>query len=201
MTKKRDLITLTPEQRRNGVAMRARMEQMGTLAPSSFNAELSAPKTWILYVKDGRVAQSHQQVLMCELYGTQGAGDSRGEGMLHGMCPKCCETFIVREGNKSMSLDWLEFRRAPEWMQHAYLLHHMNDLGRPMGWRPPSDTKIPLVSSPERWMCDYCKSFAVRVSGGVAMDDHRGIGVIYAPQGSLIQSPTGTQAGGTTIEV
>lgn len=201
MTKKRDLISLTPEQRRNGIAMRARMEREGMLAPSSFNAEMSAPKTWILYVKDGRVAASGQHVLMCELYGTQGSNDARGEGLLHGMCPCCGETFMVREGNKSMSLDWIEFRRAPDWMQHAYLLHQVQDLGKPMGWRPAPETKIPLVSSPERWMCDYCKRWAVRVTGGVAVDDHRGIGVIYAPSGSLIDSPTGNLAGGTTLEV
>jgi len=201
MTQKRNLFTMTAEQRRAGLLVQQRMERQGMIAPSSFNAELSAPKTWLLYVKDGRVDPQQQHVLMCELYGTEGSGDARGEGMLHGMCPKCSETFLVREGNKSMTLGWIEFRKAPTWMQHAYLLHHRHDLGKPPTWMPASETKIPVVSSPERWMCDYCKEWAVRVSEGVAVDDHRGIGRIYVPQGALIDSPTGTRAGGTTLEV
>jgi hypothetical protein len=31
-----------------------------------------------------------------------------------------------------------------------------------------------VVSSPERWACDYCHSWCVKVQGGIARDDHRG---------------------------
>jgi ribosomal protein S27AE len=152
-----------------------RSGQQGRLAKSSFNAEKNAPRTWILYA-DPHGAE--RCTIECELY-TVGRQSDASEAvvMLHGMCPKCGETFIAREDNKTMSLDKVTFRQAPKFLRVNWAWHCEKVLGR----RPRDSDKILVVSSPERWACDYCHEWCVKVSGGVAKDDHRGAAIISLP--------------------
>jgi hypothetical protein len=168
MTSKRDIFAMNERQAKAGRQMWRRTETQGKIAKSSFDAEASAPKTWILYAngKGEEIA-----TVECELYVVGRASDAReAVVMLHGMCPKCGETFIAREDNKQMTVDRVTFRQAPKFLQINWDYHCRNVLGR----LPRDNDSIAVVSSPERWACDYCKSWCVRVSGGVAVDDHRG---------------------------
>ena len=113
----------------------------------------------------------------CELYIVPRASDAReAVVMLHGMCPKCGETFIAREDNKTMSIDRITYRQAPKLIREQWERHC-----RLKGVRPSDSDKIPIVSSPERWACDYCKSWCVKVHAGMAVDDHRGVSTLHVP--------------------
>ncbi|HEY5657467.1 MAG TPA: hypothetical protein VIY27_06730 [Myxococcota bacterium] len=160
----------------------------GRIAMSSADFERSAPKTWIRWV-DGTGEERH--VLECELY-MQPHSSGTGElvGMLHGQCPLCRQTFIVREGNKEMSLGAVRFDQAPPWLR-VHWTYHMAEkhglrnglvlerLGRLPDYaemvRPPRpEDPIPLISGTNRvdepWTCDYCKRWAVNVYENVARD-------------------------------
>lgn len=165
---KRDLFELNHAQAAAGKKLWRRTETQGRFAQSSFNAEASAPKTWILYA-NGKGEEI--STVECEMYVVGRASDSReGVVMLHGMCPKCSETFIVREDNKTMTIDRVTYRQAPKFLQVNWAFHCKKTFGR----EPRDDDKLGVVSSPERWACDYCHSWCVKVQGGVAIDDHRG---------------------------
>jgi ribosomal protein S27AE len=146
-----------------------RTGQQGRFATSSFDAEANAPKTWILYANS---KGEEIRTIECELYQVGRASDpSEAVVMLHGMCPKCGETFIAREDNKTMTIDRVAYRHAPPFMKVNWDWQCRNVLGRPVS----EDDVLPLVSSPERWACDYCKSWCVKVHAGVAVDDLRGV--------------------------
>lgn len=168
---KRDLFTLTPEQRAAGRKMWERTTKTGKLCLSSEDYERTAVKTWIRYV-DSKGAEL--AVLECEIYRTA-ESDGRAVGVLNGMCPKCGECFLANEGNKTMHIGAVEYRRAPAWLK-VHWEHYQKSLNR---FVSDSD-KIPVVASPERWACDYCKSWCVKVTDGVASDDHRGVAVMYS---------------------
>jgi predicted RNA-binding Zn-ribbon protein involved in translation (DUF1610 family) len=141
----------------------------GRLANTSMNAEETAPKTWLLY-KNAHKGEV-QAIIECEIYINHRASDSSEMvGMLHGMCPECGETFIVREDNKGMTLGWVEFGRSTGHLRAQWTRHCREKLGRP----PRSDDKIAVVSSPERWQCDYCKGWCVKVTDSVAIRDMTG---------------------------
>jgi hypothetical protein len=164
-----------------------RTGQQGRLAGSSFDSEAMAPKTWILYAgpKGDEIA-----TIECELYRVPRANDA-GEGilMLIGMCPKprCRETFMAREDNKSMSVDVVTYRQAPAFLRVNWAHHCKHVLGRPVS----DKDKVLVISSPERWACDYCRSWCVRVHGGVARDDMRGVTQITVDQKLLLDKPRG----------
>lgn len=176
---KRDFFKMTRQQATAGREMWRRTGQEGRLAKSSFNAEERAPKTWILYVNSKGEEIS---TIECELY-TVGRQSDPTEGlvMLIGMCPKCGEHFIAREDNKTMYVETLRYRQAPKHIQINWDYHCANVLGR----RVSDDDKVLVVSSPERWACDYCKGWCVKVHGGVAVDDHRGVTQITVPMGGV----------------
>lgn len=180
---------MTNAQKHVGREMWKRTGQQGRLAKSSFNAEAMAPKTWIFYANS---KGEEINTIECELY-TVGRLSDSGEAvvMLHGMCPKCGETFMAREDNKTMYIDYVLFRKAPKFLQVNWAWQCRNVLGRPVR----DGDKIPVVSSPERWACDYCRSWCVRVHAGVAVDDLRGVTQLTVPVGAqLIEKP---REGGT----
>lgn len=150
-------------------------ESVGRLSKSSYSAEDAAAKTWIRYV--GPTGEE-RSVLECEIYVVGRVSDSNeAVVMLHGMCPKCGETFLAREDNKEMHVDTVTYRKAPKWLR----VHHRFHKEEVRRERVSDNDKILLVSSPERWLCDYCKEWCVRVAGGVAKDDHRGATIISTP--------------------
>lgn len=174
---KRDAFTMSREQVRAGRHMWQRTSQQGRLARSSFDAEANAPKTWIIYVNSKGEEIS---TIECELYAVGRASDpTEGLVMLVGMCPKCGENFTAREDNKTIYIERVPYRNAPRHLQINWRYHCKNILGRTFSEADP----IPVVSSPERWACDYCKSWCVKVSAGVAVDDHRGVTQITVPMG------------------
>jgi ribosomal protein S27AE len=171
-----DVVRMTPQQIAAGKRAWDRSGALGRMSKSSFDAEAMAPKTWILYAnsKGEEIA-----TIECELH-TVGRASNASEAvvMLHGMCPKCGETFIAREDNKTMRIDYIEYRKAPQHLKINWRYHSERVLGR----RWSESDKIPVVSSPERWACDYCRGWCVRVSAGVAVDDHKGVTQMYMHQ-------------------
>lgn len=166
---KRDAFHMSGEQQRAGQDLWKVTGQVGRLASSSFNAEERAPKTWILWANE---KGEEIATIECELYSVPRASDTREQiGMLIGMCPKCGNNFTVREDNKAMTLDRVSYRKAPKFLRANWAYHCRNVLGKP----PMDDDVLPLVSSPERWACDYCKEWCVRVSAGVAVMDMTGV--------------------------
>lgn len=172
---KRDAFTMNRQQALAGKRMWQRAGQQGRLAKSSFDAEAMAPKTWILYAN--RLGEEISTI-ECELY-VVGRQSDAAEAlvMLHGMCPKCGETFICREDNKTMHVEYVTYRKAPKFLRvnHEYQCRHV--LGRPVR----DNDKIAIISSPERWMCDYCREWCVKVYDGVAKDHHRGATIVSTP--------------------
>jgi len=189
MTSKRDIFCMSDSQVRAGRKLWQRTGQNGRLASSSFDAEAMAPKTWILYAnsKGEEIA-----TIECELYAVGRLSDaSEAVVMLHGMCPKCGETFMAREDNKTMQVEYVEYARAPKFLKVNWHWQCKNVSGRFASDRD----KIPVVSSPERWACDYCRSWCVKVQGGVATDDYRGVTQLSVPVGvKLIDKPAGGDA-------
>src|SRR5262249_12444682 len=94
---------------------------------------------------------------------------------------KCGNNFTAREDNKQMSVDYVPYRKAPKHIRINWAWHCQHVLGR----AAVDDEKLPVVSSSEPWLCDYCKEWGVRVHGGVATIDmsrvHRQ--VFHAPSG------------------
>jgi ribosomal protein S27AE len=159
---------MNTEEVQAGKQLWRRTGNSGRLAQSSFDAEASAPKTWILYANS---KGEEIRTIECELYVVGRQSDSQqAVVMLHGMCPKCGETFLAREDNKTMNIDRVVFRQAPKFLQINWDFHCRNNLGR----LPRDNDRIAIVSSPERWACDYCHSWCVKVHGGVARDDLSG---------------------------
>lgn len=153
--------------------------KQGRLANSSMNAEEMAPKTWILF-KNAYKGEA-EAVIECEIYVAGRASDgAEGVGMLHGMCPKCGETFLVREDNKSMTLGWVEYGKSKGHLKEQWERHCREVLRR----RPMTEDKIAVVSSPERWMCDYCKGWCVKVTDSIAITDMSGATQLYVQVGS-----------------
>lgn len=161
-----------------------RSGQTGRLAKSSFDAEASAPKTWLFYVNSKNELIS--EPLECELYVVGRYSDSReAVVMLHGMCPKCGQTFIARQDNKTMTVDRVTYRQASPRLKEQWVRHCRERFGR----GPRDADLIPVVSSPERWACDYCRSWCVRVHAGVCVDDHRGVTQLTVPVGTKLIDP------------
>ena len=182
---KRDFFSMSRGQRHAGRQMWQKSGAQGRLASSSFDAEANAPKTWLFYVNSKNELLSNP--IECELYIIPRASDAReAVVMLHGMCPKCGNTFIAREDNKTMTVDRVTYRQAPKRVREQWERHCRATKGR----GPRDGDKIALVSSPERWQCDYCHSWCVRVHAGVAVDDHRGAATIHVPRGTkLLDAP------------
>lgn len=178
---KRDIFGNRPMSGQQVAAGRKLWEQsrpespVGRLAKSSYSAEDAAAKAWIRYV--GPTGEE-RQVIECEIY-VVGRASDRNEAvvMLHGMCPKCGDTFMAREDNKEMHVDTVTYRKAPKWLR----VHHRFHKEEVRKERVSDNDKILVVSSPERWLCDYCKEWCVRVAGGVAKDDHGGATIISTP--------------------
>jgi len=169
---KRDIFSMNGRQVSQGKAEWKRTEQQGRFASSSFDAEANAPKTWILYANSKGEEIS---TLECELYVVGRQSDAREAViMLHGMCPKCGETFIAREDNKTMSVDRVTYRQAPAFLKVNWKYHCENVIHKPLS----EDDYMAVISSPERWACDYCHEWCVRVYGGIAKDDHSGTSTI-----------------------
>lgn len=184
MTSKRDFFSMNRGQIAAGKKLWAQTGRQGRLAKSSFDAEANAPKTWLFYVNSKN--ELIHEPIECELY-VVGRLSNSGEAvvMLHGMCPKCHETFIVREDNKTMSVDRISYRQAPKRFREQWERHCRSVLMR----QPRDNDQIALVSSPERWACDYCRSWCVKVHAGIAVDDHRGVTQFSVPVGTpLIES-------------
>lgn len=170
MSSKRDIFAMSDSQRFAGRDMWQRTGQRGKLSKSTFDAEAMAPKTWLFYVNSKN--ELLHPPIECELY-VVGRLSNSGEAvvMLHGMCPKCQETFIVREDNKTMTVDKVSYRQASSRFREQWRGYCQATLGR----APRDADQIAVVSSPERWACDYCKGWCVKVYGGVAVDNHKGV--------------------------
>jgi hypothetical protein len=162
---KRDLFHMSDSDAVAGRKMWNRTSQQGRLAQSSFNAEEMAPKTWILFAnpKGEEIC-----TIECELM-VVGRASNAEEGilMLLCMCPKCGNHIHVREDNKTMSIDMVKYRKAPQHLRINWRYHCKNVMGRPFS----EDDLIPVISSTETWTCDYCKEWRVKVSGGIAKRD------------------------------
>lgn len=159
---------MTPEQIAAGRSYWGYSSKHGQINQSaSADYESNAPKTWLRYVtpKKEEIA-----VIECELYTVPRFSDPREAVlMMHGMCPKCGETFTVREDNKTLFLDGVTYGSAPMWLRPLW------ERDRKFRGRVAQDAdKIPLVSSGDRWACDYCKGWCVRCEAGVVFDEHKG---------------------------
>lgn len=160
---------MTQQQTLAGRQMWQRTGQKGRLASSSLDAESMAPKTWVMWVNNKGEEIS---TVECELYVAGRHIDrTEGVGMLHGLCPKCGESFIVREDNKGMAVEYAPYRKAPKHIKVNWAYHCKNVLGR----MPREEDKIAVVSSPERWACDYCREWCVKVTEGIATTDMTGV--------------------------
>lgn len=165
---KRDMFHMNQSQKSAGIKMWSKTKQQGRLAQSSFDAEASSPKTWIMWAnsKGEEIA-----VIECEIQIVGRASDSsEGIGMLLAMCPKCGNHIHIREDNKTLYLQYRSYRKASEFLRVHWRWHCINVIGRP----PSDNDMIPVVSSDERWTCDYCKEWSVRVYEGVAKSDSTG---------------------------
>lgn len=176
---KRDLFAMNGRQVAAGKDMWRVSGQKGRLAHSSFDAEAMAPKTWIMWVND---KGEENCTIEAELY-VQGrkSSPSEGVGMLVIMCPLCHENLLVREDNKQLTLDRVPYRKAPKHIRVNWAFHCKNVLGKPV----MDDDVIPVVSSGERWCCDYCRGWVVRVQAGVATTDMTGITQLTVDQGRV----------------
>ena len=162
-----------------GRSMEKRMYQEGKVLGNSMDAEKQAPRTWILWADGPDLPGGRgKPIIECELYAVPRASDSNETvGMLIAQCPVCYmhhkqDNYItVREDNKGMSIGTVEYGRLPKG-------HHLRDNYaldcEAKGRQPRSTYKIPMISSPERWQCDYCMSWCVRVTDSVAHTDMRG---------------------------
>jgi hypothetical protein len=172
---KRDAFMMSESQALAGRSMWQRTAQEGRLCSSTMDAEATAPKTWLLWVD----STGREHIVECELYVVGRASDStEGIGMLHGMCPCCKETFIVREDNKEMDVEFVPYYKAPrhirqEWRRHCRMV---------LDKRVSDKDKIAIVSSRERWMCDYCHGWCVRVADSVAVTDTKGATKVFVDQ-------------------
>lgn len=173
---KRDAFVMTAEQAAAGRKMWQQSGQVGRLVQSTMSAEDTAPKTWIFWVN---APSPNFDTLECELYTVGRASDpTEGIAMLVGMCPKCGNHFSVREDNKQMHVDWVTYREASRFLRMHFGRHMRTTMGRD----PRDDDKIPVVSSPERWACDYCREWCVRVDRSVARNDYSGVNKIIVDQ-------------------
>lgn len=172
---KRDAFQLSPEQQAAGVAFWRKTGQKGQLCSSSMDAEALAPKTWLIWVD----STGREHTIECELHVTGRASDpSEGVGMLHGMCPVCGECFISREDNKQIDVEYMPVGKAPRHIRQQWRRHCRDVLG--IRWS--ENDKVPVVSSPERWLCDYCHSWCVKVTDGVAVTDTSGAQMVFVPR-------------------
>lgn len=189
---KRDIARQTPEQIAAGRALWQKTEKLGRVTGQSADYEANAPKTWIRYVNP---KGEERCVIECELYQVpRTSGAVEMVGMIVGMCPSCGESFIAREDNKSLSLGYVDYQRAPKWLR-THWEFRCRQLGKP----PMDSDKIPLISSPERWACDYCKGWCVKVTEGVAADDHKGnLTQLIVPMGIPTIGGGSTGGGGAT---
>lgn len=166
---KQDLFRMTQQQKLAGQEMWQKTGQKGRLANSSFDAQSMAPKTWIMWVNNKGEEIS---TIECEIYVAGRHSDStEGVGMLNGLCPECRHDFIVREDNKGMAVEYMPYRKAPKFIQVNWAFHCKYVLSR----LPREEDKIAVISSPERWACDYCKHWCVKVTEGVATTDMTGV--------------------------
>jgi len=168
---KRDLFQMTPGQLAAGRKMWKHTADDGSIAMSSTDYEMTSLKTWIRYVNS---KSEELCVIECEIYHQPNA-DGVAVGMLSGMCPKCGNCFLVNEGNKTMQLGHVTYRHAPAWLKT-----HWSFYKRSLNQIVLEDDKILLVSSPERWACDYCKSWCVKVTENIASDNYKGVAVMYS---------------------
>lgn len=172
-------------------------EQHGMLQASSMDAEAMAPKTWILW-RDGPDMPNGmgKPVIEAELYQVPRASDARETiGMVVLMCPVCFmhhkdeagnpyEHYLsVREDNKTLHLDFIEYRKLKPGGPLDHLRINYEFICRERGIRPEPEDKIPMVGSPERWMCDYCQAFCVRVTDSIAVNDWSGAQITVAMPG------------------
>jgi ribosomal protein S27AE len=154
-----------------------RSGKQGRLANSSMDAEATALKTWILF-KNAYKGEP-EAIIECEIYPAPRASNAEeAVGMLHGMCPKCGETFLVREDNKSMTLGHVAYKNVKGHLKEQWERHCRETLRR----HPRDADKIAVVSSPERWQCDYCKAWCVRVTDSIAITDMSGATQIIVSQ-------------------
>lgn len=175
---KKSLINLSKDQVDAGRRLWARSGKQGRLANSSMDAESTAPKTWILF-KNAHKGEP-EAIIECEIYiQPRASGGVEAVGMLHGMCPKCGETFLVREDNKSMTLGWVTYEKSRGHLKEQWERHSREVLRR----QPRPEDKIAVVSSPERWLCDYCKGWCVRVTDSIAITDMSGATQLYVQGG------------------
>jgi hypothetical protein len=185
---KRDAFSMTDQQRRAGVAMERTMRSQGRFATSSMSAEDTAPKTWILWKNSAKGEEIH--TIECEIHSVPRASDpSQQVCMLIGMCPLCYENFTVREDNKTMTIDWLAYAQLKS-IPHLKVnwdFHCKNTLAR----APKATDKVAVVGSPERWLCDYCHGWCVKVTDSIAITDMTGATQLYshAKAGSAIVEP------------
>lgn len=167
---KRDLFNMTPGQQTAGRKVWDHTTKDGQLALSSTDYEMTSVKTWIRYINS---KGEENCVIECEVY-HQPNSDGVAVGMLSGMCPKCGECFLVNEGNKTMQMDVISYRQAPAWLKTHWSFHK-----RELNQIVSAEDKLLLISSPERWACDYCKGWCVKVEGNVASDNYQGVAVMY----------------------
>lgn len=133
----------------------------------SADYERAAPKTWLRYVTP---KMETIEIIECELYQVPRFSNPREVVlMMHGMCPKCHETFTVREDNKTLFLDGTTYSKAPMWLRELWEKDRKSK-----GSVAQDADKIPLVSSGDRWACDYCKGWCVKCEAGVVYDEHKG---------------------------
>lgn len=183
MISKKPIVQMSKEQVKAGLKMWDVTGRKGmTLSKGqSQDFEANAPKTWLRY--ENSKGELLSAPIECELYTVpRTSGANEMVAMLHGMCPKCGETFIVREDNKTMFLGHVEYQRARPWLKEQWE-RHCSAKSR----RPEANDKIPVVTSPERWLCDYCKGWCVKVEDGVARDDLRGATIMSIPVRGLLK--------------
>jgi len=159
----------------------------GRFTSGSVDTEDLAPKTWILWKHASKGLEIC--TVECEIHRQPRASDpGEAVAMLVGQCPVCYREhknpdgspqvnyFHVREDNKGMSLDWVSYGKLPP--SHHLAVNWKWHAEHKLGRAPMSDDKIAMVSSPERWICDYCHSWCVKVTDSIAITDTTGATVL-----------------------
>jgi len=172
-----------------GRSMKDRMFSLANTGEAQFqnstvDAEDMALKTWILW-KDGPLMKDGTQpTIECEIHQGQSRTQAgKGVIQLHGQCPFCLmhldddNVFLVDEENKSLTVEPVPYSKLPR--NHHMVQQWDAYVQRRFARRARPDDTLFLVSSPERWMCDYCKGWCVRVTDSVAVNDHSGAHIMY----------------------
>jgi hypothetical protein len=167
-----------------GRAMEQRMFREGRFQSSTIDSDDLALKTWILWRDGPLLPNGKRPTIECEIHrATSRTTPGRQVVTLHVACPFCLMNFnhdsvlLVDEENKPLSVEAVEYGKLPK--SHHMVQQWDEYVVRRFARSARDDDKLFLVSSPDRWMCDYCKGWCVRVQDSIATTDTSGATIMF----------------------